>query len=240
MAIRLARQAFQPGTPTWRLRRSAFQPGPAGQSRLNLSNRANWGRQPSRRAASPRKVHASFQRKLLTGAQAGGSTPSCRTRPGSVTRYLTASVAYNAVLAAPVAVASHQPWQGTASRVASRSASVPAQGRTLSISAAVASSSRPSLRVTSAFGFFASRGVAPLAGLTGGRIKTKRRRSVRRREVRDRVGRGQASQPWRFLRLTNCAASGTLGDFMFGPSHSMRRPSPTRKATQPSRMISVR
>jgi len=48
------------------------------------------------------------------------------------------------------------------------------------------------------------------------------------------------SQPWRFLRLTYCSASGQLGDFMFGPSHSIFLPSPTRRAMQPSRMISVR
>ena len=52
--------------------------------------------------------------------------------------------------------------------------------------------------------------------------------------------RNQASQPLRFSRRTNRAASAKLVDFMLGPSHSIRRPSPTRRAIQPRRMISVR
>lgn len=56
----------------------------------------------------------------------------------------------------------------------------------------------------------------------------------------DREQAGQASQPRRFLRETNCEASGTLVDFIPGPSHSTRRPSPTRSATTPNKIISVR
>ena len=53
--------------------------------------------------------------------------------------------------------------------------------------------------------------------------------------------RPYASQPARLCRLTNRAASsGMLGEDMAGPSHSMRRPGPTRKATQPSRTTSAR
>ncbi len=51
---------------------------------------------------------------------------------------------------------------------------------------------------------------------------------------------GQSFQPDRLWRFTKWAAFGRLGDCILGPSHSMRSPSPTRKATHPSRMISVR
>src|SRR5580700_5711980 len=50
----------------------------------------------------------------------------------------------------------------------------------------------------------------------------------------------QASQPLRFSRRVNRAASGRLGDVILGPSHSIRLPSPTRSATQPSKMTSAR
>ncbi len=48
------------------------------------------------------------------------------------------------------------------------------------------------------------------------------------------------SQPARLFLFTNFAASAMLGERIFGPSHSMRRPTPTRSAMQPSRMISVK
>ena len=48
----------------------------------------------------------------------------------------------------------------------------------------------------------------------------------------------QSVQPARFVRFTNCAASGAFLARMFGPSHSSFLP--VRKATIPSSMISVR
>ncbi|MGA2556759.1 MAG: hypothetical protein ABSG04_10860 [Verrucomicrobiota bacterium] len=50
----------------------------------------------------------------------------------------------------------------------------------------------------------------------------------------------ETSHPCRLFRRTYCAASAWLGDIIFGPSHSIFLPVPTRKATHPSKIISVK
>src|SRR5262245_36678281 len=50
----------------------------------------------------------------------------------------------------------------------------------------------------------------------------------------------QIVHPDRYSRRTYCAAAATFLAFILGPSQSRRLPTPTRMATQPKRMISVR